>query len=656
MVRLGSRLSIFLVAAAALGACSKQGDAPTDFGVNVTVDASKLTSAERMAITQDTLTVVENTAGATPVVRHPTDLASVLKAGGPARFHYTPDKTTIMAGATLLFGLDVSGAGGLIASASGSVTLKATAVTLMLTLESAQTDGGPSNDGSGGAGGGDGGGGFDANGKQNGVACVADGECGSGHCSPDGVCCDTKCDGVCESCNQTATKGMCTPFADGTDPDMECVAKFMQAEPDAGAAPEGGASEGGASTDGAPVDASGMEVAPSDAAVINTPDGGIMSKPSVCGGTCNGHSACRYPDATKSCGTSFCNTRKEVASFACDSHGGCQISLSQCTDYACNDTTGACRTSCSAHIECLLGEYCDNHQCVGKNANGIPCTTGDECASGFCSTGVCCNTSCDGAGLSCNPGGAQPAGKCQCPGVTCAAGVACQVFYRDADNDTFGDSSGTIPAGTAKAGCAGAPPAGFVADNTDCDDGDPNVNINQTGYFAVPSAGKHTFDYNCSGTVENETPVYVGGTCKFCGPVGACDSTSTTCSTANQVAAFQCPQESYILRPLSEPMSSSPDVTPVEPITPLGGPGAALAPRAASAAGPPAIIPQPIPRYQCCGCYTNDRTAFLGSNFLPTATPTGCGLTGNTYTCGSCSSAGLGPSALTPTSKQQRCR
>jgi hypothetical protein len=428
----------------------------------------------------------------------------------------------------------------------------------------------------------------------------------------------------------------------------------MAATPDAGAAGggDGSSSDGepAASGDGAVTgDGAAMEVGESDAVVINTPDGGIMSMPAVCGGTCNGHSACRYPDKTKACGTPFCNTRKEVASFACDGNGGCQIALTECTDYACNDNTGACRTRCAAHPECLLPNYCaSDNTCEPKKANAVACTTGEECASGNCSGNVCCNTACDGAGLTCTQSG--HVGQCQCQGVTCATGVACQVFYRDSDGDGFGDASGTILAGTAKAGCAGmAPPTGFVADNTDCDDGDVNVNPKQTGFFATASAGKHTFDYDCSGAVEKETPEYPGATCKFCGPVGACNSTSTTCTTAGAQAAFQCPQESYLLRPLSEPMSS-PDITPIEP---LGGDGP-ISSRAAAAAGAAAAAPGgsigivPIPRYQCCGCYTNDRTAFLAT--------IACGATNNTYTCGTCSAVGLGPSALTPTSKVQRCR
>jgi hypothetical protein len=41
---------------------------------------------------------------------------------------------------------------------------------------------------------------------------------------------------------------------------------------------------------------------------------------------------------------------------------------------------------------------------------GIPCKTGEECASSFCSNGVCCNVACTGACVSCDL--TAHAGKC----------------------------------------------------------------------------------------------------------------------------------------------------------------------------------------------------------------------------------------------------
>jgi hypothetical protein len=56
--------------------------------------------------------------------------------------------------------------------------------------------------------------------------CMDGADCFSGNCSPDGVCCDTPCDQLCESCvaakNCGVPDGTCAPIAPGNDPDNEC--------------------------------------------------------------------------------------------------------------------------------------------------------------------------------------------------------------------------------------------------------------------------------------------------------------------------------------------------------------------------------------------------------------------------------------------------
>jgi hypothetical protein len=293
-------------------------------------------------------------------------------------------------------------------------------------------------------------------------------------------------------------------------------------------------------------------------------------------------------------------------------------------------------------------DYCSgNATCLPKKANGVMCGTGDECATGACSGGVCCNTACDGQGLTCTETG--HVGQCQCQGVTCAAGVACQVFYQDADGDGFGNRDGvvgtpTAPSLTAKAGCMGStPPAGYVADNTDCDDGDPNAHPNQTAYFATPTLGKHNFDYNCDNSNETETPQYVS--CKFCSAPGSCGTTATACSSANASGSFQCPQEGIyrttnpigpspiLTTAQTAALTMSPTTTQVEPVSTLDT--SSLTSRALYQ--PPA----------CCGCAPSDKTGFL--------TAVGCGVTGTTYTCTSCGGVGGGTAPGSPTAKVQRC-
>jgi hypothetical protein len=630
---------VLLAGAAALGACSKTGSPPGGFGVNITVDATMVPSAQRAMITTDKLTVVSDAAGSTPVIRMLDDLPKAI-AGGTVRFHYTPG-TGVSAGDKLSFGLDVMNGSARIASGSATVTLETGAVSLTIALASGGNDGGLGADG----------------GKGNGTACVTDDECGSGFCA-DGVCCNEKCDDVCVSCKLSTSKGTCTPYAADTDPEMECAANLGTMPPasdggmttaEAGASSEAGTEAGAeaSSADASSADAS-TDADESDLVVINQPDGGFMTMPNACAGTCGGARACKYPGATTTCGKPFCNSRGDVGTFVCDGNGSCAPTLASCTNFSCDDSMGNCGTSCSGPLDCLAGKYCDGttHKCVQKDANGLTCVTNDECASGYCVGGVCCNTSCNPMqGLSCNdPMGT--AGQCKCPGVTCGAGVACQVFYQDADGDGFGNRDGvvgttTTPSLTAKAGCMGSPPpAGYVADNTDCDDGDPNAHPNQTAYFATPTLGKHNFDYDCNGTNETETPQYVS--CKFCGAVGSCSSTTGVCSSAGETGSFQCPQEGIYRIPIG----------PIEPIA-TGGKATTFATTPTpSIQGPPPLSSRVEPiipiRSACCGCAASDKTGFL--------TAVACGTTGTTYTCSACGAVGGSTAPGTPTVKVQRCR
>jgi len=69
-----------------------------------------------------------------------------------------------------------------------------------------------------------------------------------------------------------------------------------------------------------------------------------------------------------------------------------------------------------------------------------------------------------------------------------------KTFYADQDKDSYGDS--------AKAVSSCDQPAGYVTAAGDCDDDDPDVHPGQTKFFAEPTAGTKTFDYNCDKVEE----------------------------------------------------------------------------------------------------------------------------------------------------------
>jgi hypothetical protein len=69
-------------------------------------------------------------------------------------------------------------------------------------------------------------------------------------------------------------------------------------------------------------------------------------------------------------------------------------------------------------------------------------------------------------------------------------------YHQDADKDGFGDPA------TQTEACE-APP-GFVENALDCDDADPLAHPGQQQYFAKPTQGTQSFDYDCDGLEEPE--------------------------------------------------------------------------------------------------------------------------------------------------------
>lgn len=70
------------------------------------------------------------------------------------------------------------------------------------------------------------------------------------------------------------------------------------------------------------------------------------------------------------------------------------------------------------------------------------------------------------------------------------------IVYRDGDHDGFGDPAG------GKSACSKQ--AGFVDNNTDCDDADSRAHPGQQSFFDTESTGKKSFDFNCDGKTEQE--------------------------------------------------------------------------------------------------------------------------------------------------------
>ncbi len=156
----------------------------------------------------------------------------------------------------------------------------------------------------------------------------------------------------------------------------------------------------------------------------------------------------------------------------------------------------------------------------------------------------------------------KPAGAC--PPTT---------WYRDADGDGYGNPSVTQSSCTQ--------PAGYVANNTDCYDGNILAHPGQTNYYTT-NRGDGSFDYDCNGTWDQDpgmacltslpAPIcsspnnYPNGTAGYvssipaCGQYGTwricCSFTNSSCTTLDSCSNGSCGNSSC---PLTAPYFKTQD-------------------------------------------------------------------------------------------------
>ena len=186
--------------------------------------------------------------------------------------------------------------------------------------------------------------------KKNGQLCAAAAECDSAQCV-DGFCCESSCSGACRSCGVPGVEGRCLNVAAGaTDPRNTCVDK---------------------------------------------------GKPScTTNGLCDGSGSCqKYPSGTI-CAPETCNAGLYTPPSSCNSTQQCIPPNSNgCAPYICNGS--ACYSVCKDNTQCFAGNVCSTSSC-GLKTNGSQCSQASECKSNFCAQGVCCNSACTDACLTCN--------------------------------------------------------------------------------------------------------------------------------------------------------------------------------------------------------------------------------------------------------------
>jgi uncharacterized repeat protein (TIGR01451 family) len=227
-----------------------------------------------------------------------------------------------------------------------------------------------------------------------GVACAGNDQCASGFCV-DGVCCNTSCNGQCEACDATGSKGTCAPVA---------------------GAPRG-------------------------------PRNACATDNTACGGTCDGSrtTACTYPSASTSCRAASCDDGTAVLAAGCNGAGACPgVQDVNCGAYQCGAVT--CRGNCTLDTDCATGSFCAAGVCTTKGTPGATCGASDQCATGNCVDGVCCDTACDGQCAACDVAG--KVGTC----TALPAGAAPEGMRNPCGSD--GSSCGGACDGTTKTACA----------------------------------------------------------------------------------------------------------------------------------------------------------------------------------------------------------
>ena len=186
--------------------------------------------------------------------------------------------------------------------------------------------------------------------------CTRSSDCASGACA-DGVCCSTACDGPCVTCSSA---GVCGLAAAGTNPRGQCV------------------------------------------------DDGAAS----CGhdGVCDASGACELYAAGASCEGPVCTPSAAgghavVGPKECDGIGACIPTPSEVTDcglYGCDAAGMDCLHSCATTSDCISSAHCVDGACTQRGSQADPCTTGEECLSGYCADGVCCDEACTGQCQACD--------------------------------------------------------------------------------------------------------------------------------------------------------------------------------------------------------------------------------------------------------------
>ncbi len=344
----------------------------------------------------------------------------------------------------------------------------------------------------------------------NGASCTGGSECESGLCV-EGVCCDSECDGQCESCAQTGSLGAC---------------KTVKGNPISGKL----------ACDGT----------------------------GTCKGQCDGNGkACTYPGGTTTCKAASCKDGKATPAAGCDGQGTCTTpDANACPSNLCSSDGSKCQDNCESG-NCGQDMYCSKTGvCLAKRKNGEQCTGNDECVSAVCADNVCCATACGGQCQACNepgkigtctrvtgtPRGTRP----PCKSVVATCGGTC---------DGLSDTKCAYPGEEKKCSAAKCSDDLVTATPAELCDGEgactsaQGINCGASGSYCssgactskLPAGGSCTDKVQCvSGNCSNKTCCAAGLT--WCGDAcvdlqtsnAHCGACGRTCGSQQCMAGLCC--------------------------------------------------------------------------------------------------------------------
>lgn len=443
--------------------------------------------------------------------------------------------------------------------------------------------------------------------QVSGSSCSSGATCASGYCV-DGLCCDGKCDGQCESCKETGSAGKCTAVK------------------------------------GAPL-------------ATRTACGGTGTCKGQCDGT-NGK-ACTSPDSSTVCTAATCTGGKATTASVCNGSGACTTATSsQCTSNLCaTDGSGKCSGSCTA-ASCSAGTYCDSTgTCTKTLDNGTSCSAGTQCTSGNCVDGVCCDGACAGQCQSCK--GAGSVGKCTAvKGAPISPRAAC-------------GGTGKCTAqcdGTNGTACA-YPDSSTVCTPASCSTGKLTTQSVCNGSGNCTAATTNTCPSNLCGSdnasCSSSCTATSCGTVLYCGAGGACTPTLTNgqpcsgnaqCTNGNCVDGVCCDSAcTGQCQSCSATPGTCKNVT--TPRTACGGTG--LCAGSCNGTSPACVFPGNTTTCSQAGCQ-NSTTALLpstcdGAGNCPLAATNPCTYVCTANACGGVCRPGVNPNQCSTGGVPQQC-